>query len=160
MILNRQRKVSIPLPGLRKFVSRLHRRLGLPGDSFAIAMVSDAEMRRWNRMYRGKNRPTDVLSFPADAHPRQRKQSRCVRSGISPSARASSRSIAPQYLGDVAIAPGVARENARRLGRTLHQELRILILHGILHLMGYDHETDSGQMERRERRLRRELGLD
>ena len=63
------------------------------------------------------------------------------------------------YLGDIAIAPVVARENARRFGRTLNDELRILILHGMLHLMGYDHETDNGEMERREQRLRRTLGL-
>ena len=63
------------------------------------------------------------------------------------------------YLGDIAISPQTAQRNARRFGRTLPQELRILLLHGLLHLMGYDHDTDSGQMERRERRLRRELGL-
>jgi probable rRNA maturation factor len=63
------------------------------------------------------------------------------------------------YLGDVAIAPAVARQNARELGRTLDGEMKILILHGLLHLLGYDHETDHGQMELRERRLRRHLGL-
>jgi probable rRNA maturation factor len=63
------------------------------------------------------------------------------------------------YLGDIAIAPAVARANAKELGRTFNVEMRILILHGILHLMGYDHETDDGQMERREMRLRRALGL-
>ncbi len=62
-------------------------------------------------------------------------------------------------MGDIAIAPSVARRNALRFGRTFDQEIRILILHGVLHLMGYDHESDSGQMERRENRLRRELGL-
>jgi probable rRNA maturation factor len=62
-------------------------------------------------------------------------------------------------LGDIAVAPSIARANARRLGRTFDDEMRILILHGILHLMGYDHETDSGQMDRREKRLRVELGL-
>ena len=71
---------------------------------------------------------------------------------------ASSRSSA-SYLGDIAIAPAVARRNARRFGRTFDDEMRILILHGMLHLMGYDHETDTGQMDRREKRLRRALGL-
>jgi len=66
---------------------------------------------------------------------------------------------APPYLGDIAIAPAVARQNARRLGRGFGCEMRVLILHGLLHLMGYDHETDTGQMERRERSLRRQLGL-
>ena len=113
MIFNRQRKIRISIPEIRKFVSRLHKRLGLQGDSFSIALVSPAKMHRWNRVYRGKNRPTDVLSFPTDAHSRKRKQFRRVRRGLSPSARATSRSIAPEYLGDVAIAPAVARKNAR-----------------------------------------------
>lgn len=63
------------------------------------------------------------------------------------------------YLGDVAIAPAVARKNARRFGRTLSDELRILILHGVIHLMGYDHETDGGEMDRFEGSVRRSLGL-
>ncbi len=65
----------------------------------------------------------------------------------------------PQYIGDIAIAPAVAKRNASRFGRTFDDEMRILILHGILHLMGYDHEADDGQMERRENKLRRELRL-
>ena len=65
----------------------------------------------------------------------------------------------PGYLGDIAIAPAVARRNALRFGRAFDHEMRILILHGILHLLGYDHETDAGQMDRREHRLRRDLGL-
>lgn len=64
------------------------------------------------------------------------------------------------YLGDIAISPVTARRNARRFGRTLPDELRILILHGVLHLLGYDHETDDGEMERVENRLRAKLGLN
>lgn len=67
---------------------------------------------------------------------------------------------ASEYLGDIAIAPGVARRNARRFGRRFGQELRILMLHGALHLLGYDHERDHGEMERLERRVRRRLGLE
>jgi probable rRNA maturation factor len=73
--------------------------------------------------------------------------------------RALSRGSHLFYLGDIAVAPAVARRNARRFGRTFAEEMHILILHGMLHLMGYDHETDTGQMDRRERRLRRALGL-
>ncbi|MGH9758455.1 MAG: rRNA maturation RNase YbeY [Candidatus Acidiferrales bacterium] len=153
MISNRQRKIRVSVPYLRKFISRLRLRLELPRDSFSVAFVSNSEIRRWNRLYRGKNRPTDVLSFPTDERSRGKRP-------LSPLHRALRPGSAANYLGDVAIAPAVARENARRLGRSLSTELRILILHGILHLMGYDHETDSGQMERRERRLRRELGLE
>jgi len=65
----------------------------------------------------------------------------------------------PHFLGDIAISPATARRNAKKLGRTLPDELQILILHGVLHLLGYDHETDNGQMTRIENRLRRKLGL-
>ena len=65
----------------------------------------------------------------------------------------------PAYFGDIAISPATARRNALRFGRKLDDELRILIVHGVLHLMGYDHETDNGKMDRREQKLRRELGL-
>ena len=120
--------------------------------------------------------PTDVLSFPADGPVpqttvpssrvnRSRQQSsrprdRKVRGAEPYSSTSSTSSTSSKpYLGDIAIAPAVARRNARRFGRAFDHELRILILHGLLHLMGYDHESDSGQMDRRENRLRRELGL-
>ncbi len=132
MIQNRQRTVPVSLPSLERFWEQARRSLRLSPDSLTICLVSEAQMARWNRAYRGKRGPTDVLSFPADDD---------------------------GYLGDVAISPVVARRNARRLGRTLAEELRILILHGALHLLGYDHETDHGEMDRIERRLRRRLGL-
>ena len=96
----------------------------------AVCFVTDAEIARLNHAFRGKSGPTDVLSFRGE-----------------------------QRGGDIAISPATARRNARKLGRGVHQELRVLILHGVLHLAGYDHETDTGQMDRRERRLRRELGI-
>ena len=143
MILNRQRRVRIPHAELNRFLAAARKRLRIREGSLTIALVTDGQMKRWNNAFRGKNRPTDVLSFPADDSRRKR----------SPEAAAHS------YMGDIAIAPAVARINARRFGRAFATEMRILILHGILHLMGYDHETDQGQMERREARLRRELGL-
>ncbi len=139
MILNRQRRVRVPLAELETFLSRARRALRLPANSFTVCLVTNAEIARWNRTYRGKRGPTDVLSFPADS-------------------KRSSRLPLP-YLGDIAIAPAVALRNARRFGREAEDEMRILLLHGMLHLMGYDHETDNGQMDRRERRLRRKLGL-
>ena len=90
-------------------------------------------MKRWNRTYRGKNRPTDVLSFRFNG--------------------------SSSYLGDIAISPAIARSNAVANGRTLQNELRILILHGVLHLLGFDHEKDRGEMVRKEDRLRRKLGI-
>jgi probable rRNA maturation factor len=154
MILNRQRQVRVSVSSLEKFLARAQRRLRLPTDSLSIALVSNSAIARWNGSYRGKNRPTDVLSFPAESAPSKR---RVPKSTVWPKPGKSAAEDA--YLGDIAIAPAVARDNASRLGRTFDAEMRILILHGILHLIGYDHETDTGQMERRERVLRRDLGL-
>jgi probable rRNA maturation factor len=174
MILNQQRRVRVSIPALNKFLSAAQKRLRLPPDALTVALVTDAQMTRWNRAYRGKNQPTDVLSFPGDG-PRSHSATRRIRNGqpprhASPTAKrkpagsSSSTSFtsspsSSSYLGDIAIAPSVARRNALRFGHTFDQEIRLLILHGVLHLMGYDHESDSGQMERRENRLRRELGL-
>ena len=150
---------------LREFLAYAQKRLRLPADSVTVCFVTDREIARWNRAYRRKPGPTDVLSFPAYEH---RLQSRPLgRLGRRTNQLASTAShpprrsvtAAPPYLGDIAIAPAVARQNARRLGRGFGCEMRVLILHGLLHLMGYDHETDTGQMERRERSLRRQLGL-
>lgn len=143
-IFNRQRRVAIEMHDLEEFANRVTRAVRLAPDSFAVCLVSDAEMARMNWKFRGKQGATDVLSFPADS-------SRNGRRGA-----AAGKAV---FLGDIAIAPQTARRNARRFRRTLADELRILLLHGVLHLMGYDHETDSGQMERHEMRLRRQLGI-
>lgn len=138
MISNRQRKVRIPIRKLEQFLDLALRATRLQKESVAICFVTDAQIAKWNGAYRGKNKPTDVLSFCAEKEKSEKRHT---------------------YLGDIAIAPAVAQRNARLYGRTLDRELRILILHGILHLMGYDHETDTGQMERREMRLRHVLGI-
>ena len=105
-----------------------------------VALVCDRKMRDLNRQYRGIDRATDVLSFPATDE-------------VAPDAGIG------RHLGDVVIATGVARRQARAAGHRLGAELRCLALHGLLHLLGYDHERDTGQMERLERRLRRQGGL-
>jgi probable rRNA maturation factor len=110
--------------------------------AMTIAIVPDARVRALNRQYRRKDKPTDVLSFPASA-------SRLRPGG--PDERG--------YLGDVVIAAGVARRQAREAGHSLATELRVLALHGLLHLLGYDHERDDGRMGRLERRLRKRGGL-
>jgi probable rRNA maturation factor len=155
MILNRQREVRISISPLEKFLKRAQSRLRLPPESLTVALVSNADIARWNRSYRGKNRPTDVLSFPVKRLSPKRRARKSARKAATVPADTGD----GPYLGDIAIAPSVARENAARFGRTFETEMRILILHGILHLMGYDHETDTGQMERRERILRRDLGI-
>ena len=108
-----------------------------------VALVSDTRMRALNRRFRGKNCATDVLSFPAEpGHPRSILKSQF-----------------PSHLGDIVIATGVASRQARTAGHKPSEELRILALHGLLHLLGYDHERDNGQMARVERRLRHKGGL-
>jgi probable rRNA maturation factor len=112
-----------------------------------VALVSDARVRALNRTYRRKDYATDVLSFPTDGESGSR-----VESGFS-------RTTAPPFLGEIVIARGVARRQAREAGHGERTEWRVLALHGLLHLLGYDHETDRGEMVRLERRLRRRAGL-
>jgi probable rRNA maturation factor len=98
-----------------------------------VAIVPDATMRGLNKRFRGVNKATDVLSFQANA--------------------------GPAFLGEIVIARGMAQKQARALGHSLTIELRVLALHGLLHLLGYDHDVDNGQMGRVEGRLRRRAGL-
>ena len=118
-----------------------------------VALVSDRRMRTLNRSFRGVDRATDVLSFPAFAD-----ASREARSAPA-SVRSSGVAVAPALLGDIVIATGVATRQAREAGHALGTELRVLALHGLLHLLGFDHETDGGAMARTERRLRSRGGL-
>jgi probable rRNA maturation factor len=112
--------------------------------SITLALVNDARMRALNREYRGKDYATDVLSFHAE--------------GGEPAA-GGHLGRAGGHLGDVVIATGVAARQARDAGHSPATELRVLALHGLLHLLGYDHERDRGEMARVEQRLRRRGGL-
>jgi probable rRNA maturation factor len=150
MILNRQRAARLARRPLELFLRRIWGELGLEGAGVTICLVSDAEMARMNEAFRGKKGPTDVLSFPA---------TKKAKLAAIPIRRGRRNSLERKYLGDVAISPATARRNAKSYGRTLGNEIRILILHGVLHLLGYDHETDRGAMNRLEQRLRRRLGL-
>ena len=102
----------------------------------SIAVVSDRRMRALNRQFRGKDTTTDVLSFPATHMP-----------GVS------------TFLGDIVIAISVATRQAREAGHSVRTEMKILALHGLLHLLGYDHDSDDGKMARAEARLRKKAGL-
>jgi probable rRNA maturation factor len=132
-----------------------------------VAVVPDTRVRALNRDYRGKDRATDVLSFPSGLQaPGSRLQGRGARSRVlSPkpvvrSPKPVVRSPKPDaFLGDIVIARGVARRQARDAGHSERTEWRVLALHGLLHLLGYDHETDRGTMARVEARLRRKGGL-
>lgn len=152
MVINRQKRVPVKPRALDRFFYRVTALLHLPRNAATICLVTDAKIASWNRAYRGKDRPTDVLSFPA-ANAEQ------ARNGKRRSLHRLLSNERNGYLGDIAIAPAVARRNARAFGRSFDDEMRILALHGLLHLRGYDHETDNGAMERLEMRLRRKLGL-
>ena len=119
---------------LTRFIARARRATGLLG-SVNVLVTSNAEMKSLNRRFRGKDKATDVLSFPA-----------------APDAN-------KKFAGDIAISAKIATQNARSLNHDPGVEVKILTLHGILHLCGYDHERDRGQMARREQKLRRELNL-
>jgi len=148
LIQNRQRVVRVRVGPLEEFLKNIMEEIGLGPECVAVRLIGDPEMARLNEKYRKKKGPTDVLSFPAasdSAKPGTLKQ--------------QVRKAGGEFLGDIAISPKVARRNAKSLGRQLPKELKVLILHGVLHLLGYDHETDRGEMERIEGRLRRKLGI-
>lgn len=115
----------------REWLERLLGELAPEADTLAVRLVSRREIAELNRRYRGRPQPTDVLSFPGEPGPEG------------------------MHLGDVVICPAVARVQARRAGHSPAAELKTLLLHGVLHCLGHDHETDGGTMERLERRLRR-----
>jgi probable rRNA maturation factor len=129
----------IAAPGLAAWLRRVAPRRAR--GAVSIALVSDRRVRDLNRTYRGQDHATDVLSFPFSAFP-------------------NPQSLIPNpFLGDIVIARGVARRQARAARHSEQVELRVLALHGLLHLLGYDHEHDNGRMLRAERRLRRKGGL-
>ena len=161
MILNRQRAVRVALRPLELLEKRVCHALGLCNADVTICLVSDAEIARMNETFRKKKGPTDVLSFPAI----ERKRPAGLTAKLIQRRRALKQRVRRNvsnfsaYIGDIAISPATARRNAKHERRSLDAELRVLILHGILHLLGYDHERDQGQMNRIESRLRRRLGL-
>jgi probable rRNA maturation factor len=168
MIWNRQRKVQIAPRELERFLRRVEKELGVDGAGVTVCFVSDEEIAWMNWEFRGEKRPTDVLSFPAEE---RRSKYRVKGARVSSNTEATEKRTGgrdsakkkgnkeSRYLGDIAIAPGVARRYAKKNGRSLDSELRVLVLHGVLHLLGYDHETDRGEMDRLEQRLRRRFGL-
>ena len=120
---------------LRPWLERLTASLVEGPASLGVRFASDRELHRMNLDYRGKDKPTDVLSFPGDSGEESPDGSR--------------------HLGDVLISVPTARLQAEARGHSAERELKVLLLHGLLHCLGYDHETDQGEMERLERRLRR-----
>jgi probable rRNA maturation factor len=136
---------------IQNFARKLQREVA-KGARFDCLVTGDAELRRLNAQFRGKDYATDVLSFPAlpSAEPS------LTAAALT---RSRGRKGAVLQLGDLAISAARARAQAREHGHSTEDEVRILMLHGVLHLLGMDHETDDGRMARAERRWRRELGL-
>ncbi len=131
MVILRHPIAGVSQAALERFAARACRAAGLRGE-VNVLVTGDAELRRLNREFRRQDKPTDVLSFPG---------------------------LDRKFAGDIAISAPTASRNAKRLGHTTAQELKVLLLHGLLHLAGYDHEHDRGEMARKEQRLRRDLGL-
>ena len=132
-VVNRQRKAKIPKRNWTELANRILERVGRKDTSATIAFVSDSSIRQLNRQFRGVDKATDVLSFPAGDNDVE--------------------------LGDIAVSVERAKAQARQNGLSYEGEIAQLILHGLLHLCGYDHEKDNGEMNRLELKLRRELGL-
>ncbi|GEM_PF-841264 len=128
---NRQRSVRFNHSDLVHFASQLRRRLAA-GREFGLMIASDAAVRETNLRFRGEDKTTDVLSFPDGEG---------------------------MYLGDILISAAQARRQALALGHPIEDELKVLLLHGVLHLLGHDHERDGGRMARLERRWRRRFRL-
>jgi probable rRNA maturation factor len=126
---------------LARFLLEAQSALRLRGH-VTVLLTTDSAIRRLNRQFRGKNKATDVLSFPSLTHVSKNR-----------------RHGAPIVVGDIAISVDTARRQAVAMGHALAVEIKVLMLHGLLHLGGYDHETDDGDMARREERLRAKLGL-
>ena len=126
--------LSLSKPGLTRFLTRARAAVGLPGQ-VDVLLTDDAALKRLNRAYLGKNKATDVLSFPTPAE------------------------IAQVHAGDLAISLDTAASQAAVFGHSLDIEVRVLLLHGLLHLSGLDHETDTGEMATREAELRTRLKL-
>jgi probable rRNA maturation factor len=128
------RSLAISRSGLNRFLRTAQTATGLRGE-VDVLLADDRTLRRLNRDFRGKDKATDVLSFPA------------------------AEEIAAEFAGDLAISLETASRQAKTHGHTLRDELRVLLLHGLLHLQGMDHETDSGEMAAREAALRSKLRL-
>ncbi|MFP5261182.1 MAG: rRNA maturation RNase YbeY [Blastocatellia bacterium] len=145
-VVNRQRLVRLDRKAVASVASATLESVGRSGASLTVAFVRDRRIRDLNRDYRGKDRATDVLSFPAgDGRVGPAEAMR----GADPNSMG--------HIGDVIISTDTALDQAREAGHSLAREVSELVIHGTLHLCGYDHENDRGEMNRLELRLRRKL---
>ena len=153
VLVGDERGRPVSVPALARWLRRIAP--AAARGTVSVALVCDARVRALNRRYRGVDRATDVLSFPLAGRPASAGGPRATR----PTSRVTIPGPRALLLGDIVIARGVARRQAREAGHSELTEWRVLALHGLLHLLGYDHERDNGRMRRVERRLRRRGGL-
>jgi probable rRNA maturation factor len=158
LVIVRSQVQGVNARALGRFAARAQRAAGVRGE-VDVLIASNAELRRLNRRFRGKNGAADVLSFPSHDDKIHQGGAETRRSSFSKSSVPPGLGGGCGAAGDIAISAEIAARNARRLGHSAADEMKILILHGLLHLAGYDHETDGGEMARKEARLRRALGL-
>ena len=145
-VVNRQRFCPIDKDGVARIAAATLAEVGRPGASLTVAFIRDRAIRKLNRTYRGNNHATDVLSFPTSKGRRD--------ASIDPK---TDLILDADHLGDVLIAADTACRQASEAGHSLEREFSELVIHGALHLCGYDHETDNGEMNRLELRLRHKL---
>ena len=154
-VVNLQRKVKLDTCAFRSYIGQVSSVVSEAyGKTFAVAFVSDKRMTDLNSFFLGKDSTTDVLSFPHETDEFESK-----RDAFSGSIDGTPEGGSLTFLGDIVISAEQAERQAKENGVTLENEIKQLILHGLLHLCGYDHETDSGEMNRRELGLRKELNI-
>jgi probable rRNA maturation factor len=154
VIVNLQRKLKVDTKLFEAFAVEVKAALETPGREFSVAFVSDRRMKDLNKLFRGKDDTTDVLSFPHEPDEFESKSD-----GFSRSSEGTPEGVTLTFLGDIVISVEQAAKQAEENGLTLELEIKQLILHGVLHLSGYDHETDKGEMNARELELRDKLGI-
>jgi probable rRNA maturation factor len=163
LILNQQSKYVVSSSRLGEFVRELRQALRLGRRDCNVCFVDDRQIKRLNSLHRGKDCATDVLSFPWNAQQRQPPQRPGSERARSRYTRRSANERAAwefkNFLGDIVISVDTAKRNARQEGHSTLNEIRWLILHGVLHLLGYNHEQDHGEMTRLELALRSRLGI-
>jgi rRNA maturation RNase YbeY len=163
LILNQQSKYVVSSSRLGEFVRELRQVLRLGRRDCNVCFVDDRRIKQLNSLHLGKNRATDVLSFPWNAQQRQPPQRPGSEGARSRYTRRSANERAAwefkNFLGDIVISVDTAKRNARIEGHSTLNEIRWLILHGVLHLLGYNHEADHGEMTRLELAMRSRLGI-
>lgn len=137
MVIFKKKVAGLSSESLNRFVLRARKAARIKG-TIDVLITGSGDMRALNQRFRGKNKSTDVLSFPSQSSPNGQPR---------------------PFAGEIAISAEIALDNARRLGHSGALEVKVLVLHGILHLAGFDHERDNGEMASKEASLRRALGL-